>query len=558
MTSIIPKSLRKIGIAILSLTALPAAFADHTSPRPTRVLIVVFDQMRPEYAEIFGMRNVQRLQREGINFKNGYLGHMTSETVVSHNVMVSGVYPKRMGWVDEAYRDTDNLLGKGQNAMWVTGEFKREQFDTLIKHAGYPKLADYLHRAQPGRKFIVVGQKAYAVDSVAAPSADIAVKMSGRQKINVKNADGSVEAGCVDFSGEYRHPDGANVPAYLLEPKCGRFYINSDKGDDHGTAGTSPSWIYPLDGDRFVPGKNADHMGGDAWVADAAMEMMEKEDWSGMLVTFGALDKAGHMWGAFNDKEAAPGSPDEQTHVPFAARFADEQFGRLLSKLASLGQLHETLVVVTSDHGATYARQFHGKEDAGASDENWFWGDAANAGPFNKPLPALEPVYDTGNVRFSYQSTAIELWLKDTSGDKRREAARALRTMPGVVATYWREGDRFVLDIANRNTHSTMSAPALKWWKQHGQELVDTMAARHGPDAVAWLKDGVGYAVYGDHGGGNESDQRVPMVLWSARIKPEQPSQPFRTVDILPTVLRTMGITQDTATDGRSWPVKFR
>jgi arylsulfatase A-like enzyme len=68
----------------------------------------------------------------------------------------------------------------------------------------------------------------------------------------------------------------------------------------------------------------------------------------------------------------------------------------------------------------------------------------------------------------------------------------------------------------------------------------------------------VGYAVHGDHGSGQENDKRVPMVLWSAHIKAQQPVQPMRTVDILPTVLKAMGIAQDKPADGKAWPVVLR
>jgi hypothetical protein len=66
-------------------------------PRPSRVLIVVMDQMRPGYVDQFDMDNVRRLQHRGVDYRRAYLGHMASETVVSHNVMVSGLYPKHMG-----------------------------------------------------------------------------------------------------------------------------------------------------------------------------------------------------------------------------------------------------------------------------------------------------------------------------------------------------------------------------------------------------------------------------------------------------------------------------
>jgi arylsulfatase A-like enzyme len=127
-----------------------------------------------------------------------------------------------------------------------------------------------------------------------------------------------------------------------------------------------------------------------------------------------------------------------------------------------------------------------------------------------------------------------------------------------VVATYWRDGDRFQLDVANDGTHSKMTAAELAWWSRHGQALVDTMAADNGPDVMAWLKDGVAYSVHGDHGSGKENDQRVPMIIWSPRIQGEKPSYAFRTVDILPTVLKAMNIPQDKPTDGKPFTLKFR
>ena len=63
--------------------------------------------------------------------------------------------------------------------------------------------------------------------------------------------------------------------------------------------------MYPLDGNRFVPGTDPAHLGGDGWVADAGMEMMDKENWSGMLLTLGGIDKASHMWGGITDTTAA-------------------------------------------------------------------------------------------------------------------------------------------------------------------------------------------------------------------------------------------------------------
>ena len=58
------------------------------------------------------------LENHGAYFPNAYVGDMASETVVSHNVMVSGHFPKHMGWSDEALRDTTDVLGFGADAIY--------------------------------------------------------------------------------------------------------------------------------------------------------------------------------------------------------------------------------------------------------------------------------------------------------------------------------------------------------------------------------------------------------------------------------------------------------
>ena len=100
--------------------------------------------------------------------------------------------------------------------------------------------------------------------------------------------------------------------------------------------------------------------------------MMQAEDWSGMFVTLGGIDKAGHMWGAQQDANTFTGDCNaandalrgaNQTHVRCAAENADVQLGKLRAAIAGLDAENggETLVVLTADHGATYGKAFHGK-----------------------------------------------------------------------------------------------------------------------------------------------------------------------------------------------------
>jgi hypothetical protein len=558
-------------LAMLAITAFMAASlgaapaTTRAAAPPNRVLIVLFDQMLPKYADQFDMPNFRRIRDAGTDFKNAYLGYMASETVIAHNVITSGQLPRTMGWVDEAYRDSENLFGKGVDAMHITGDLSLADFGTLIGHAGYPKLADYLHVAYPGTKFIVVGEKSYAVESAAAPTGDIAVRLSSRRS----NVTANYPTGCRNLGGRWREPVGKNVPAYLRLPDasdptlCGRFFINSDSGNDYGTRAAFPSWMYPEDGNRFFPGTDASaqagHLGGDTWVADAAVAMMASENWSGMFVTMGAIDKAAHMWGA--DADTAPvdcSSPTGQTHVRCAAENADVQFGKLLDAVAAVDAAKggETLVVMTADHGATYGETFYGKTSAGAGDSNWYYApngvwDAGSGGAFdtatyNNPSPALKPLTDNGNLAFVYGSTAVEAWLNDRSPAAMRQAAAAALDLPGATATYYRSGAGFKLYGTNKMTQSERD-----WWRDHGQELVDTLAAPNGPDIVALLHDRTSYGVYGDHGGAQESVQRVPMVFWSPSLAyGVSTGRPFRTADVMPTILAAMGIDLTAPVDG--------
>jgi arylsulfatase A-like enzyme len=216
-------------------------------------------------------------------------------------------------------------------------------------------------------------------------------------------------------------------------------------------------------------------------------------------------------------------------------------------------------VVLTADHGATFGQNFYGKTAAGSSDSNWYYAppalgvwDAGSAGvldtaTYSNPSPAVAQLNADGNVQFSYQSTALESWLIDNSLAKKKQGAKNMLAMPGVIASYWKDGNQFKLF----GTHS-MSSSEKSWWKAHGQEIVNTMAAPDGPDVIGLEHDRSSYGVYGDHGGAQESVQRVPMVFWAPGMKGDSTRETFRTADVMPTILRTMGIPITSQTDGRA------
>ncbi len=529
-------------IAGALLPAAPGGAAEsrRTSQKPDRVVIIMVDALSREIVKRYDMDNIQALMHKGADSPRGYLGHLGSVTVVTHNVVTTGALPKNMGWQSEGYRDVDGILaGQGLNEsdLWFTSDWSSSQMFAVQQEAGYPKLADYLHQKRPGSKVIAVSPKSYAGYAFGGPGADSIVTFSSRNY----DCDG-------DGVLNWRGPSGINVPTYLSTPVCGRFYVDSSSSLVYDT-NLSPARMYPLDGNRYTAGTDPAHLGSDVWAADAAIEAMKNEDWSGVFVTLPGVDKAAHMWGSIDDPEG----PDPQTHLTNAANVADAQVGKIMNYLKSSGELDNTLVVLTSDHGSVPGRSFHGLDD-GSSNRgyyNWYYGDGEN-GTYLAPQPDLQPLFDTGNVEMTYSDSMLSAWLVDTSKSATRTTAAVMWDLPGVSAVWARKGDRYQL-VSPIRWGAMKSKGERKWFAAHARELVNTMAAPTGPDMVATLVDDTTYSVAGDHGGIQRRSQQIPIVFAGGGVGARDLSGPVRSVDIMPTVLRQLGITPTHALDGKAW-----
>lgn len=525
-----------------------------TPAAPQRVLVVVLDQTRQDTIARYKMENVKSLMNGGVSFPNAYLGHMAAETVISHNVITSGQLPKNMGWSNEVHRDVANVLGGGAGAYYVTSSMSCSQFDALIDAGGYLKLQDYLDAHFGDSSFASIAEKRTAACTgghTAGPldASDFIYQIRG------SSASGST---CDGFTGPWRKPEAVSRPSYIPDPNtCSRWWTlqSTTPPLDYGTTTEAPAWMYPLEGNRFMRGSDPAHYGGDTWSADAAIEVIENDpSWRGMLVSLGAIDKMGHMWGT-NDKA------DGDSHLPAIARLADEQVGRMIDALETAGQLDETLVVITSDHGAQTGHRFHGINQSSRGDFNWYCGKDADE-TYLSPSPAIaafrdalggdcDPSTPGGGLDFTYQDAHFAAWLADTSLPSLQAGAQAALDLPGVVAAYYRVGDHYV----RYGPLGKMTSGERRWFNMHAQELVDTMAAPFGPDVVGLLSNDTTYGVYGDHGGHQEQVQNIPIIFsWRGLEAGAKPSTALRSVDLLPTILQTMGIAYDpSSVDGTAF-----
>ncbi len=428
----------------------PAAGEARHPDRPTRVVQIVLDQLRPEFIDAFHMKNVKRLMRGGAAYPNAYLGHMASETVVSHNVMTSGMLPKHMGWSDEWYPDEQGpARARRRPLRHRLDEFA--QFDTLIKDKGYPKLADYLHAAFPGKVVAAIGEKNYAVHTMGGPGSGHADHVRQPQRGLRRRAEPADDL-------TWRGPAGDGVPTYISSPVCGRFYVDADQRPRLRHPRDLAGLDVPRGGQPGRAGLRPQHKGGDVWVTDVAFKVMDNEDWSGLLLTYGGIDKAGHMWGGLNDRRPYRGG-DKHVHMAELARIADEQVGRVVQRLKHDGLLDETLIVLTTDHAQQTSKHFFGQDGVGRGNLNWYYGEDADE-TYLTPQPEIARLVDeTGNVQMSMQDSAIRTWLVDDSSQAKLDAAGVMSTLGGVRATYVLDGDRYQL---------VWNAPRSRWTRPSG------------------------------------------------------------------------------------------
>ena len=307
-----------------------------------------------------------------------------------------------------------------------------------------------------------------------------------------------------------------------------------------------------------VPGNQS----GDIWATDAVLDIMENQTgedaWSGIFVSLPGVDKAAHMWGGVNDPEEATPGYNAMTHLEYATETADAQVGRIMDALEDSGELDSTLVVLTADHGSVAGEHFHGDYEPAADYGyyNWYYGDPENDVFYNQPQEALQPLVDTGNIGLSYSDSSLNVWLKDQSPARVAEAAAIMETLPDVTAVWRRDGDHFTRVSGIR--WDLMHGAEKLWFARKARELVDTQAADYGPDLVATLPDDTTYSVAGDHGGIQRASQQIPIVFAGGGLSHKDLRAEVRAVDIMPTILRQLGIPPTYPMDGVAYRLPTR
>ncbi len=477
-----------------------------TASKPDHVVVMVFDQMRPDYIDRFDLPNFKRLRDSSRHYPEAYTGHMGAQTIVSHLVIPTGLAPKDLPWQDDAFPDIDGVLGK-PGAVYDVDELTLDQLWALLGRIPRERFLPARIQDQLGPVF-AVGEKGYAAQVVGGPHASAIVTL--------QKSDGKCR------------PYGVRVPLYIADNP--RYSLECSE-----TYGTGLSTIYALDGSRFIPGSNPSRAGGDIWTADAAIEIMRRERWSGLFLTFGGIDRVGHMLGEQDGNGLV--SVPSQYRLADVLRIADAQLGRILAELETSGLAGRTMVVVTADHGGQRHDVYLGN------------GRYQSCCPFENgeddPRPPywLDHLNQVGTLKTAYADSSIHLWLADTSEANEHALRRGLQDVSGVTEIYAKRvaGQEYRYEQVFQRLE-TQSAAFRTWARRHSAELVNTMASRSGPDLVALLADGFGFGRIGGHGGAQEKVQRIPMIIHVPGESPSTRTVPLRLMDLAPEIANTLGL----------------
>ena len=502
-----PLSMRRyLRVAVVASVVLVAPATQGRRATPDHLIVMVFDQMRPDYIDRFDLPHFKQFRQSSRNYPDAYVGHLGSQTVVAHAVIPTGLRPGALPWQDEAMIDLDGVLGI-PGAAYRTGELTRPQLLRFLERLPRSQFLAARIRDTLGGRVLAVGSKNYATVLFGGPYANAIVTL---EKAGTR---------CV--------PDGVNVPTYISEDP--RFTV--DCADAYGTALTT---IYALDGSRYVPGRDAAHQGGDVWTADAGVAMMTRERWSAMFLTFGGIDKVAHMLG----EQAGPGLQSVPSGYRLAdiLRVADDQLGKIVATVNRLGLAERTVIVVTADHGGQRNDYYlgNGRYQSCCPFEG--------ASSFQAPY-WLDHLNQIGKLKTGYADTSVTLWLADRSPANEAAVIRGLADVSGVTEIYARRSRGQTIDYERVLSRlESQSAQFQRWARRHSAELVDTMAGPSSPDLVALLGDGFGFGRIGGHGGAQEMVQRIPLMVKIPGERPSTRREAIRLMDIAAVAGQILGL----------------
>ena len=522
-------------VALFVLLSAPAAVPLRAqAERPKLVVLLVVDQMRADYPIRYSgllEKGLKRLTTQGAWFKNAAYPYLTTLTCVGHTTIGTGTLPWRHGMINNAWYDRETDKSVSCNADPKT---EKVSYGTVPQGASdsafrmmTPTLAETMRGTLKSR-VATMSMKARSAIGLAGHEGDFVTWFGDRAVWETSSAF-TKEPIPWFFSWTKANPvtkDADKVWERLLPEK--RYQGKDDNDWEHGSAGWTPKFPHAL-------GPSGDAAFYQHWLQspypDAYLERMAEavademhlgtEDRTDFLgVSFSMLDSVGHAFG--------PRSHEVQDVI---ARL-DTVIGQLLDFLDKKVGAGNYVLALAADHGVA---------DVPEQAENGGRVSMASV----RGLMEASMKQSLGEEGPFVAATATgDIYLKPGVFEKLKQKKGALKAVMNAAGS--------VPGVGRVLSSDDISTPAARASKdgQIRAAALSYFPGRSGDLFVVPRENFLLVAAGTTHGTWYSYDQRVPVLLYGAGIKPGAYNDAVTPADIAPTLARIVGV-QLPAPDGK-------
>ena len=507
----------------------PASAAAAASPRVPLVVVLVVDQMRADYLELYGNQftaGFKRLTDEGATFRRAAYPYLNTVTCAGHSTIATGAFPYRHGMVLNAWWDRETARSRPCTT---------DRFATNIAYRGtvtggdsaesllVPTLSEQVHNA--GGKTVSISLKNRSAITMAGRNPSAVVWFDERAGWTTSSA---FTKAPLDWLKAYleAHPheaDRGKVWNRLLPDAA---YRGGDEAPGERLPG---GWTRVFPHEIGAPPEQFHTQWQRSPLADEYLERLAihaidtldlgqgaRTDFLG--VSFSTLDLVGHQYG--------PASHEVQD-VLFRL---DRTIGRLLDQLDARVGRGRYVLALSSDHGvAPLPEQSGGKRQPSA--EIIATIDNALAPFFGPGKYVAHTVYTD-----LYLAPGIHDRLKKTPAAS-EAVLQALRALPGIAHAF--RADEVDQPSARTSPDPVRRAAALNYYAPRSGDII-LVPAEHWLLSTAATTHGTLYSY----------DQQVPVIFYGAGVSPAVHDAPATPADIAPTLATLAGV-RFTAPDGK-------
>ena len=506
----LPRRHTWVALSAVLLSAPPVA-----GPKPTLLVFITVDQLRPDYLDRFKAQlhgGLARLVNGGAYFVDGHQDHAITETAPGHASLMSGRFPRSTGI-------TRNLAGVNDPGSPLIGS--NDLGASPFRFRG-TTLTDWLTTADPATRALSVSSKDRA-----------AILPIGRSKQQVfwfaNNGTFTTSSWYADTLPTWVQTFNARR---LPQHYAGKAWVPLLDASAYSEPDSVPfesdrknvAFPHPFSTDsataaaqvRYTP--IVDELtAAVALEGVRAMNLGRGPTTDVLAVSFSATDYVGHFFG--------PESKEQHDQI----LRLDRVLGAFLDTLFTLRDSRRIVIALTADHGGGLIPELHG---------------ALRVDPDPALAAAKAIISKAGGDTMAVDFESGAFFFDPTRAGATVPADQVVTTfiemalsIPGVL-----EAERFA-DLGRRDT--TKDYIARRWLHMFPDDLI--------PAAVVTLKEGniYNYPIVATHGSPHNYDSHVPIIFYGRPFKPGRYQGFTRTVDLGPTLARVLRIRPTERLDGR-------